>query len=335
MHHSAKCQRRHGTGAKARYSRRMSDVKQLKAVFRNALLVSASDPFFLVLHLAALLLLALLAAIPGFTYGEHIRLLRDQSHSLLFIIGCLGVTFGLIRVVTDDIRRGAGPELRSRPVGASILLLGKWLGVCVAMVALYGSGLTAYLWVSEVGFHQEFLNRGSLTMYLCFVFAGLALAGWRHFAFGGSFPLAANIVLAVAVIVGCGLRMVLGDSGHFDFVGLQCGVMLIMAMLIFAAIMLPIAVLADSAIVLVGGVLVFFFGLISDYLVTSTLSDGAIGGMVKAVLPNWQLFWVADRIADGANVPLGYLPPCLLQVVLMLLLCLIPASMLYERLEVR
>lgn len=312
----------------------MSNGKQLKAVFRNAFLVSASDPFFLVLHIAVLLLVALLGAIPGFTYGEHIRLLRDQSHALIFMVGCLGITFGLIRVVTDDIRRGAGPELRSRPVGPTVLLLGKWLGVCAAMVALYVSALLGYLWISEVAFHQEHLNGTSLGMYLGFIFGGLIIAGWRHFAFGGSFPLAANLVLGAVVLLGCGLRMVLGDVAQFDFPGLQCGLMLILAMLIFAAIMLPVAVLADSAIVLAGGVIVFFFGLISDYLITSTLS-GAVGGMVKAVLPNWQLFWVADRIAEGANVPVAYLPSCLLQVALMLLLCLIPATMLYERLEVR
>ncbi|MFT5129326.1 MAG: hypothetical protein ACI8W8_002948 [Rhodothermales bacterium] len=312
----------------------MNDPKQLKAVFRNSLLVSASDPFFLVLHLAVLLLVALLGAIPGFTHGEHIRLLRDQSHALIFMVGCLGITFGLIRVVTDDIRRGAGPELRSRPVGPTVLLLGKWLGVCVAMGALYLSALLGYLWISEVAFRQGHLNSGSLTMFMVFVFGGLILAGWRHFAFGGSFPLAANLILGGSILLGCGLRMMLGDISHFDFPGLQCGLMLMLAMFIFAAIMLPIAVLADSAIVLTGGVIVFFFGLISDYLVTSTLS-GAIAGMVKAVLPNWQLFWVADRIAEGASVPVAYLPSCLLQVCLMLGLCLIPATMLYERLEVR
>jgi hypothetical protein len=300
----------------------MNNSKQLKAVFRNALLVTVSDPFYLVLHLAALLLLALLGAIPGFTYGEHVRLLRDQSHALLFMIGCLGVTFALIRVVTDDIRRGAGPELRSRPVGPAVLLLGKWLGVCTAMIALYASALVGYLWISEVAFHQEHLNGASLAMFLGFIVGGMALAGWRHYAFGGSFPLAANLVLGAVVVGGCGLRMLLGDSAHFDFPGLQCGIMLMLAML------------ADSAIVLTAGVIVFFFGLISDYLVTSTLS-GAAGGLVKAVLPNWQLFWVADRIAEGANVPLGYLPSCLLQVGLMLTLCLIPASILYERREVR
>ena len=78
----------------------MNWIKQTWAIFKNALKLILNDPFSLILHLSLLLLFLLLSAIPGFTYGEHMKLLRDQCHSLLFLMGCLIVTFSMIRILT-------------------------------------------------------------------------------------------------------------------------------------------------------------------------------------------------------------------------------------------
>ncbi len=65
----------------------MAQVRQCWAVIGNTVRITVGDPFFLVLHLSVTTLTALLGAIPGFTYGEHIRLLRDQCLALQFLVG--------------------------------------------------------------------------------------------------------------------------------------------------------------------------------------------------------------------------------------------------------
>ena len=110
-------------------------------VFKNAFKVCASDPFYLVISLSSVVLMPLAASMPSIGPDEHMRLVRDQTHSILFICGALAGVFGLIRVVTDDIRRGAGSILMSRPLNPLVLVSGKLFGVllCVAILFLTGA----------------------------------------------------------------------------------------------------------------------------------------------------------------------------------------------------
>jgi len=308
-------------------------VQQIRSVIGNAAKITIGDPFFLILHLTILLLIAILGAIPGFTYGEHLRLLRDQVLASIFMINCLGVTFGLIRSVTDDIRRGAVSVLMSRPIGSFSVVTGKWAGVILSIIILHFSGFIGYLWISEITFDPDHLNMGSLILYLSVIVIALNIAALRHFLFGGSYAFHANYILAGILTFTFIIRLSTQNISNYDFQSIQSSIILFGGIITFSAVMLPISVTADSAFVLSAGIAIFFFGLISEYIITIAIKQDIINTIIKSIVPNWQIYWVADRLVEGQSIPLDYFYICSLHTLLFFVFYLIIATFLYERME--
>ncbi len=310
-------------------------LRQYRAIVRNSFIVTLGDPFYLILHLTALFLIALLGCVPGFTYGEHMQLYRDQCQALIFIIGCLGITFGIIRAVTDDLRRGAGSILLSRPIGPTCLIFGKWSGVFISIVLLHISELSGYLWISEVTSNSDFLNLPSLILYLSIIIAALLVSAGRHFLFNGSYVFYANIILSCLLVLGIIIKVVIQGNNHFDWLGLQSGAVLLFGIIVFSSLILPVAVAADSVMVLGIGIIVFFFGLISEYLINIILLNKSLSLLGKAIVPNWQIFWVSDRLGEGLSIPIDFYGTCAIQAFAFLCIYVIIATILYERMEIQ
>lgn len=310
-------------------------LRQLKAVVGNAVKVTLGDPFCLVLHLTGLALMCLLAAIPGFTFGEHTKLLRDQCLSLIFMLGSLIVVFGFIRVLTDDIRRGAGAILGSRPIAGFCIVAGKWLGVFGTVLIVHGSFLAAYLWTSEIAGDGQFLNTGSLLNYLAVIVIAIVLVAIQHYLLGGAYVFRANICLAILVVAAFGVRVAIYGPSQFDWPGVQSGVMLAFGLIAFSAFLLPVAILLDSAMVLSMGIVLFFFGLMSNFLVAQLSLTKMLTTTLQVILPNWQIYWVVDRISEGKNVPIGYFIATGVQAILLLVVALIAGTIVYDRMEMK
>jgi hypothetical protein len=308
--------------------------KQFKAIFKNSFKVSASDPFYLVISLALVLLMVLSASMPSIGEGEHLRLVRDQTHSILFLCGALAGVFSIIRVVTDDIRRGSGAVLMSRPLSGLVLLSGKLAGVLGGIGILMLTGCSAYLWVTEITHDHEALNMASLTVYLLIVLLSLVAGAARQYIFGSNFSLCTSLSLSVLMAVGVLMRMMMGGMGDFDVTGLQSVVLLFMGLVIFCASVQVVAVIVDSTMVLGSAIIIFFFGLISTYLTSSFLGDG-LGLIISSLLPNWQMFWILEKLGQGELVPLMYFGQCFLQTCLQLGLYLLISNILFDRIEIK
>ena len=53
---------------------------------------------------------------------------------------------------------------------------------------------------------------------------------------------------------------------------------------------------------------IFLVGLVSQYFLTQWFGvDSLIGGLLGSLLPNWQFFWMADALTNGAQIPVAYL----------------------------
>ena len=307
--------------------------KQFKAVFKNSFKVCAGDPFYLVISLTMVVVMALAASMPSIG-NEHTRLVRDQTHSILFICGALATSFGLIRVVTDDIRRGAGSILMSRPLSGTVLMTGKLCGVLACTLVLFISGGAAAVWISEINNHAEMVNKLSFTLFVLAIFASLGAGAARQYMFGTSFSKYTTGALAFFMTLGVTVRYFAGHSEDFDLKGIQSIVLLYLALAVFASIILVIAVVADSAMVLGFSVLVFFFGLLSEYLCSSVIG-GSAGGVLASILPNWQLFWVLEKIGTGETIPTSYFLVCGIHTLILVFLYLNIAVIFFDRIEIK
>lgn len=312
----------------------MLQVRQFKSVTLNSAKETMADPFYLVIHLGSLLCMILLCAVPSLSEAEHVRSVRDNCISFTFIAGSLASVFGMIRCVTDDIQRGAGDIMMSRPISPATLLCGKLSGLILSQFIIFTSLTVAYLWTSEIGHNSHHLEYGSLAFYLCCVISAPVVGAVRQALFDKPFPFFTSVICPLILFVGLCLNLCLTDLKYFDFNGVPAILMIFLAIIAFSALLLPFAVKFDTPMVLCSGAIIFFLGLFSDYLFSAGL-DNPILQLIKALIPSWQNYWVLDQISLNGGVSTLYIIHCLLQSILLCGLYLFVSITLFEKREIR
>ncbi|MDD7985759.1 hypothetical protein PQO01_12435 [Lentisphaera marina] len=312
----------------------MLSLKQIKSVTFNSAKNAASDPFYLVLQIGSLLVMLVLACLPSLSEASHVRFVRDQCLSFVFIAGCLGVVFSTIKTVTDDIQRGAGDIMMSRPISANTFLLGKLCGLIFSQFLFFISLSAAYLWISEIVHYSADILYSSLALYVIAVIAGPAIGAFRQAFFNKSFPFFTSLAIPAAMVIGLILRLVFGYPGDMDFLGLQALLLLFFATLAFSGILLPSAVRFDTPIVLLSGALIFFLGLFSAYAIESIIPYEKLKTLSLSVVPNWQNYWILDHLALKGKINIQYILSCLSQSLLLCGLYLCLAIGIFEKREI-
>jgi len=285
-------------------------LKQYGAVSRNCLVVALGSPFALIMLVAILVVEVILTCLPFFTFGDQLRLIRDQSLALCLIGGCLTCALGACQLVVDDIRRGAVPVMMSRPLSPICLVLGKWTGLTGAVLLILFNASIACLWLTRIGAHSEFLNVPALAQYILAVLVPVLVVGVRHYLVGGCYPLQACTAISICFPLVFFAHVLLaaggiGGAGVDWGTGAAC-LMTAFAMVSYSGIMVLLGVAADSGLVMGLGILVFFCGVLSEYVIRVVAGGGWLASVLRALVPNWQLFWMADALAAGKKIPTAY-----------------------------
>ncbi len=321
-------------------------LRQYLAIARNAFVVCLSDPVFLVLMLLVLALMAVFACLPSYNFGEELRLVRDQSMALTFLGGCTVAAIGAATVIVRDVRQGAVSVLMSRPVSSLSYVLGKWTGIAGALTVYHLTVSLACLWVSRIGAgsharHQE-LDLVALGIYAGVIVLALLAMALKHYFFGGWYVWQASLAVAVAFALGFLVMNCVppedlsGFGAGIDWRSAQGCLMLFFAELVFSAVLVPIAIAFDMVALLAAGCVLFFAGLLSETVLNALplAAGGWAQAVVKAVVPNWQIFWSADFLANqsGSLAP-SYVVACVVHAFLYALVCLVIGTLVFNRRE--
>jgi hypothetical protein len=294
--------------------------RQAFPIAANTFAGFVGDPLFLVVNLSILIGSMLLACLPGFTFGEILRLLRDEILALSFICGSLALTIGAANAVSDDIRRGCVPIVMSRPVSASAFIWGKWAGILAGVAVMTMSAMLAFFWVSRITYVPDFLEVLGLVAYPSVILLVLVAMALKHFLFRGKFLLPVNVLLPMSVA--CALLII----NFFDYNGgiaTSYGnlvdwktwiafLLLLAAFSVFCAIQVMFAVSFEQGMLMAMAVVVFFLGLFVEYF-AGLVPVPVIRTAIEAFLPDWQIYWLSDSIADGIPVFPSYLFFCFSQ----------------------
>lgn len=321
--------------------------RQYISVSRNALTVSMSDPVYLILLLSVLTGMAFFGTLPTFNFGQEMRLVRDQGMALVFLGGCVTAALGLVTVVVRDLRGGAISILMSRPITGLTLVLGKWTGLAGALLIYHIPASVACLWLTRIagagGEHGRGLDMTGLAIYFAAIVIALGAMGLKHYFFGGWYVWQASLAIVVVFTLAFLLANFVGEGAHYhwgtgvDWRALNGCILLYLAELIFVALLMPFAVRFDAALVMGMGVVVFFLGMVSNFLVNAMVSPGIIYYVVKSAVPNWQAFWISDWLATRGDLDWGqvwpYIGSCTIHTVAYVTVCLTAAAFLFNRQE--
>jgi ABC-type transport system involved in multi-copper enzyme maturation permease subunit len=332
-------------------------IQQLLTIVRNTFLESIRQPIYVVLLLVSALVTFLLPMLSAYTMDDDNKLLVDMGLSTLLLFGLLLAGFTATGVLANELENRTVLTVVSKPVPRALFIVGKYLGVSLALGLWFWIGSFDFFLAVRHGVMQTasdtfdipVLSFGALAFLTAF---GVAAVG--NYLYRWVFTSTLVLSLAAALTVAGLSLLVVAHNGHFQSPlaewapegALAGGQRVIALVIIFEAVLLfsAVAIAASTRLgqlmtmVICAGF--FVLGLISQSTFGRAMAhrpwveaQGASGVTVFLLprlgywlVPNLQFFWPGDALMLANPIPLAYLATvtayCLLYVVGLLLLAI-------------
>ena len=297
------------------------------------------QPVLPVLLAGSIAFIALLANIYYFGLGDDPRMVKQTVLALIFVTGLFSAALNASSSVAREIRTGTALAVLSKPVGRMKFLLAKFVGLSLVLAMQVGVQLLAGLLASRMAFDAYGSpDRPALAM----LFGALALAFVAAGAssFFAHRPFASDAVLAVGGFTAAAFVAInfVNHAGEFQRFGAQvdwrlipAAVLIFLALAVLAAIALACSTRLEMVATLVICSGVFLVGLVSDYVFGRPAAQGSwLGDALHTLVPNWQVFWMADALAEGKTIPWSYVVKTAAYVAGYLIIALSLALVLFE-----
>jgi ABC-type transport system involved in multi-copper enzyme maturation permease subunit len=290
-------------------------MRQFVTIAGNAFMELIRQPIFLLLMSASALFIVFLSSISYFGFGDEPKLVKDSVLAVMLLTGLLASVLSASNSVAREIRTGTALAVLAKPVGRAQFLLAKYAGVAASLAVLAYVDLIACLLASRMAFDAygdtDWLGLG--------VFFGCFLVAYLMGAFSNFFlrrPFVSDAVLSIAITVTIGFVVInfLSKEGKPQSFGagldprmLPAGILILFAFWVLAGL----AVACSTRLEVIATLAVcsgfFLLGLMSDYLFGRAAEAGSWwANICYSVLPNWQLFWMADALEEGKHIPARY-----------------------------
>ena len=305
----------------------------------STMLEMTRQPVFLILLAGSLVFTVLLASTyyPGI--GEDPRVVKQSVLALIFVTGLFSAALNASASVAREIRNGTALAVLSKPVGRMRFLLAKFAGLSLALALQTGVQLLGALLASRMAFDAwgspDWLAIGVMftALALGFLVAGAANF-FAHRPFTSDAVLAVGGFMLVSFIV-INFFNRAGELQPFgagvDWRMIPAVVLIFFALLVLAAVAVACSTRLEtvSTVVICSGV--FLIGLMSDYLFgRAALHGSLVAGALHTIVPNWQVFWMADALADTKFIPWSYVANAAAYVAGFLIVTLSLALALFE-----
>jgi ABC-type transport system involved in multi-copper enzyme maturation permease subunit len=290
-------------------------MRQFVTIAGNAFMELIRQPIFLLLMSASALFIVFLSSISYFGFGDEPKLVKDSVLAVMLLTGLLASVLSASNSIAREIRTGTALAVLAKPVGRAQFLLAKYAGLSAALAVLAYVDLIACLLASRMAFDAygdtDWVALGIFAS--CFVIA-YAMGGFSNFFLRR--PFVSDTVLSVAVMVTIGFVVInfISKEGkpqafaaEIDWRMLPAGVLVLFAFWVLAGL----AVACSTRLEVIATLAIcsgfFLLGLMSDYLFGRRAEAGSWwANICYSILPNWQLFWMADALEEGKKIPGRY-----------------------------
>ena len=292
-------------------------MRQFVTIAANTFMELVRQPVFLLLTTASAAFSVFLGCVPYFGFGDDPKLVKDSVLAIMLLAGLLGAVLSASSSLAREIRTGTALAVLAKPVGRAPFILAKYTGLAAVLAVLNYVNTIAALSASRMAFDAygdadvkglAIWGAGLLLAYLVGGFSNYFLR--RPFTSDALFALAVFVTLAFVVN---STRSVADPTNRSETIGafakvdwrlMPASVLILFALWILAGLALACATRLEliSTLVICSGF--FLLGLMSEYLLGRPAREGSWWASVLfPVLPNWQLFWIADALGQGKSVP--------------------------------
>jgi hypothetical protein len=186
----------------------------------------------------------------------------------------------------------------------------KFAGLAAALALLTYVNMVGVLLASWMAFDAYgTTNLPAIGIFSGGILLAYALAGFSNFFLHR--PFVSDAVIALVVMVTLATFLIfqflhqmqsLGEQAVVDWRLIPAGILILFALWILAAVAVACSTRLDMIATLAICSAVFLVGLMSDYFFGLPADKGSWwASALYSIVPNWQLFWLADALETGKN----------------------------------
>ncbi len=268
------------------------------------------QPVFLLLMTGSVVFEIFLAVPYYFALGDEPKLVENSALAVMLLSGLFGAVLSASSSLAREIRVGTALAVLSKPIGRAQFLLGKYAGLAAALVLLTYVNLLGVLLCSKMAFDAYgSTDLAALGIFGAGVTLAYALGGFSNFFLRR--PFVSDAVMALVVMATLAAFIIirftqqqesLGTMAQVDWRLVPAGILILFAVWILAALALACSTRLDTIPTLAVCSAFFLIGLMSDYLFGQRAEAGHWwASTLYTVIPNWQLFWLADALDMGKS----------------------------------
>jgi hypothetical protein len=237
-------------------------------------------------------------------------MLEKSALAVMILSELLGAVLSASSSLAREIRSGTALAVLSKPVGRAQFLLAKYAGLAAALTVLAYVNLVGVLLASWMAFDAYGkTDTTAVGIFAAGVALAYALAGFSNFFLRR--PFVSDAVFAMVIFTTFAAFVIfqftkqmqsLGTVAHVDWRLVPAGILILFALWILAAVALACSTRLDTIPTLAICSAIFLIGLMSDYFFGHRAEAGEWwASALYTVVPNWQLFWLADALEMGKS----------------------------------
>lgn len=292
-------------------------ISKLWAIASNTFIESVRQPIYGILLWVGVGLLILNPGIAAFSLesGGDNKIMKDVGLSTLLMYGMLISVFTATGVITREIESFTVLTVVSKPVSRPLFLLGKFLGVGLAILLGYFALSLVLIMTAEHGVMETTADKRDwpvIVLGVLSVLIGLTVAGFGNFTYGWHFSSTLTAVAVPLATLATAASLVLDDSWSLAPIAVESAGKMLQLIYAIICVFMAVAILTAFAVAistrfsqvvtlaLCAGLMVL--GLLSDYYFGRRIDEGLPYSLLARVVPNFQFFWLGDAITQDLTV---------------------------------
>lgn len=312
-------------------------------ISRNTFRECLREPIYFILLASALTLIGLFPSMSLFVFREQIKLVIDSAMATTLVFGLIAAVLCASHTVSREMRNGTVLLLMSKPVHRWTFIIAKIAGIGLALCIFVFICNCATMTSLKIARDQFQLNFALMYIYFGIIVLAVVFGGFRNFSAHASFS--SNTVMALLVLIPLltVTYFLLPESPHGaeDEHGgylrvIPALILIFHSVCAMGVITVAISTRLDMVPNLTVSAMIFFMGLLSGYFLSFDSGNAFINfaaGILYAILPNWQFFWLADALAANRPIPMSYMLWATVYVILYIFLCSLWALALFQNRE--
>ncbi len=273
---------------------------------------SLRQPLYTLLTLGAVTLTVLLPMFALFPGGDVSRLARDGGLAFQLVAGLLLCGFTASSALRSELRSGSAAMVLCKPVSRDTFFIAKFAGTLLVLLLFSVSVATATLISQRVCQHFSLIygRYDDLRLALATLAAvplACIIGGLRNYFRGAPFGATTSVALPILMIaLAIPIARLNPEAGNSDIIPLaqmlpwatlQASLLIFAALTVLCSLATTLTVKLPTPATLGVLSLLGTLGLLSEHILPPASSHAGIQAL-RAILPNWQQFWIADQLTQ-------------------------------------